>query len=119
MMMRGVGLSVACACALVAGLFAAPASAATTPCWKTVIADWSKDNSVDGRYPASCIRQAMVNAPADLKIYSSLEEDLQSAMRVRSVRRLSGVHTAAATLPSGGSSPLSRLVIVLAGIAVL
>ena len=85
-----------------------------------MIADWSKDNSVDGRYSASCLRQAMVSAPADLKIYSSLEDDLRAAMRVRSGRRLSGTHTSvAAALPSGGSSTLSPLVVVLAGIAVL
>jgi hypothetical protein len=97
------------------------APAAATPCWKTVIADWSKDNRVDGRYPATCIRDAMIHAPTDLKIYSSVEEDLQSALRARSVRRLAGVHggPAASIAAPNGSSSFSPLVIVLGGLGVL
>ena len=94
---------------------------ASTPCWKTVIADWSKDNRVDGRYPTACIRDAMVRAPTDLQIYSSIEDDLQSALRTRSVRRLAGVHTpaAASIAAPNGSSSLSPLVLVLGGLGVL
>lgn len=85
-----------------------------------MIADWAHDRSVDGRYPAPCLRQAMVNAPADLKIYSTLEDDLQSALRAQGLRRLTGVHRAAATLAEpGGSSTLSPLALVLGGLAVL
>jgi hypothetical protein len=95
-------------------------SVAATPCWQAVIADWSKDNKVDGNYSTACLRHAMVRAPTDLKIYSSLEDDLQSALRVHSVRRLAGVHRAAANLVApGSSSPLSPLVLVLAGVGVL
>lgn len=97
----------------------APARAAA-PCWKTVILDWSADDTVDGHYPATCVRTAMANAPADLKIYSSLEDDLRSVMRTRSARRLSGVHRTAATIVApNGSAALSPLAIVLAGLAVL
>ena len=119
--MRWLCLGFASACAASAFALSAPApTAAALPCWKTAIADWSKDNSIDGRYSASCLRQAMVSAPTDLKIYSSLEDDLRAAMRVRSSRRLAGAHTTvAAALPSSGSSALSPLVVVLAGIAVL
>jgi hypothetical protein len=102
------------------GAVSAPARAAA-PCWKAVILDWSKDNRVDGRYAAACIRAAMANAPTDLKIYSSLDDDLRAAMRTRSVRRLAGVHgTASASIvvPSR-SSALSPLAIVLAGLGVL
>jgi hypothetical protein len=109
-------------CALVVALLAIPATAsASTPCWKDVIADWSKDNSVDGRYAPRCIRQAMVNAPTDLKIYSSLEDDLQSALRARSARRLAGVHApAAASLAApSGSSAVSPLVVVLGALGLL
>jgi hypothetical protein len=113
-------LSVGIACAFAASAFAVSAAAPTAaaaPCWKNVIADWSNDNDVDGRYPAACLRQAMVNAPTDLKIYSSLEDDIQAALRARSARRLAGVHASAASLAApGGSSTLSPLVIVLAGL---
>jgi hypothetical protein len=98
-----------------------PSASATTPCWKAVVTDWSKDNTVDGRYPPVCLRQAMANAPTDLKIYSSLEDDLRSALRTRSVRRLAGVHapTAASLGTTNGSSALSPLVIVLGGLGLL
>lgn len=109
--------------ALVLALLAIPtAASASTPCWKDVIADWSKDNAVDGRYSPTCLRQAMVNAPTDLKIYSSLEDDLQSALRARSARRLAGVpaRPAAASLAEpSGSSAVSPLVVVLGGLGVL
>ncbi len=103
---------------IVLALLALPAAsaAAPTPCWKSVITDWSHDQHVDGRYSPACIRQAMQNAPTDLKIYSTLEDDLQAALQKRSARRLSGVHTSAAVVSPGGSSPLSPLVLVLAGI---
>lgn len=91
-------------------------ASAATPCWQAVIADWSKDGRIQGAYAAACFRQAMQNAPTDLKIYSTLEDDLQAALQKRSARRLSGVHTSAAVVSPGGSSPLSPLVLVLAGI---
>ena len=34
-----------------------------------------------GATPAACYRQAMQNAPTDLKVYSTIEDDLQSALR--------------------------------------
>jgi hypothetical protein len=120
---RWLYLSVVCCVSAWALALSAPApSTAARPCWKAVIADWSKDNKVDGRYPAACIRDAMVYAPTDLKIYSSLEDDLQTALRTRSVRRLSGVkHSASAATVVGASesSSVSPVVLVLGGLAVL
>jgi hypothetical protein len=93
---------------------------AAVPCWRAVIADWSQDGSIDGIYPAACYRQAMQNAPTDLRIYSSIEDDLQSALRQRSARRLAAAHPSAATvLASGGSSSLPFLVGLVAGLGVL
>src|SRR5205823_10956308 len=113
---------VACvlALSLALGVAAAP-SAAAAPCWQRVIADWSKDTSIDGRYPASCYRQAMQNAPTDLKIYSTLENDLQRALAFRSSRRLAAVHAPAAALdvPGGSSSSFSFLVALIAGLGTL
>lgn len=119
--MRRLALSCACALAVLGGALSAPGASAATPCWQAVIADWSRDNAVDGRYSPECLRQAMVNAPTDLKIYSSVEEDLRAALQTRSARRLSGAHsaTAASVATPGGSSPLSPLVLTLGGIAAL
>src|SRR5712691_10177170 len=74
----------------------APAAAAT-PCWQRVISDWSDDGSIQGSYALSCYRQAMQNAPTDLKIYSTVEDDLQRALalRSRSARRLAVAPVAA------------------------
>jgi hypothetical protein len=85
-----------------------------------VIADWSIDGSIDGRYPEACYRQAMQNAPTDLKVYSTLEEDLQSALRERSARRIAGVHVVAASIDTrGGSSSLPFLVAVVGGLGLV
>jgi hypothetical protein len=94
-----------------------PSSAsAAVPCWKAVIADWSRDGSVDGSYPATCYRQAMQNAPTDLKVYSTLEDDLQSALRQRTARRLAGTHVAPVSLGASGGSSFSLLVALVAGL---
>ena len=119
--MRRLGLGLSCASALLALAVAAPvAQATTTPCWKAVLADWSKDNHVDGNYSPACIRQAMAFAPTDLKIYSSLEDDLQAALQRRSARRLAGAHVSPASLAATGQgSTGSFLVALLAGLAAL
>src|SRR5712691_10041058 len=107
--------------ALFLGFGPRPATAAAAvPCWKSVIADWSRDGSIGGRYAPACYRQAMQNAPTDLKIYSTLEDDLQSALQSRLARRLSGVHAPPATLDgSGSSSSFAFLVALIAGLGVL
>jgi hypothetical protein len=106
-----------CALASAAVIAIPSTAAAATPCWKSVITDWSHDQKIDGRYSATCVRQAMQNAPTDLKIYSTIEDDLQAVLQKRSVRRLSGVHPAAASIVApGSSSTVSPLVIVLAGL---
>ena len=98
----------------------APRAAASTPCWKTVISDWSADSMLDGRYSATCLRQAMQNAPTDLQIYSTIEDDLQAALRTRSARRLSGVHVSPASVDAPSrSSSISPLVIVLGALGIV
>lgn len=115
--MRRLCLSLACAFAVLAFTTGAPASAGT-PCWKSVISDWSKDRTIEGRYPATCFRQATQNAPTDLKIYSTLEDDLQAALRARSSRRLAGAHVSTASIDAAGhSSAASLLIELLAGLA--
>ena len=109
------------ALAAASAVSATPAASATTPCWRAAIADWSVNGSIDARYPPACLRQAMQNAPTDLKIYSTLEDDLQAALRVRSARHLAGAgtHPTVASLDDPGrSSPVSQLAMVLGGLAI-
>jgi hypothetical protein len=100
----------------VAGTQSAPAA---TPCWQAVIADWSNDGHIQGTYSATCFRQAMQDAPTDLKVYSSLEDDLQSALARRSARRLAGAHEAPVALGTASGSSWSMLVGLVAGLAVV
>jgi len=102
--------------ALSSPLVDTPPAAAATACWKAVIADWSRNGSIAGTYPAACYRQAMQNAPTDLKVYSTLEDDLQSALRQHAARRLAGAHAAAASLETSGGSSFSFLVALVAGL---
>ena len=96
-----------------------PSATAAMPCWKAVIADWSSDGSINGTYPVTCYRHAMQNAPTDLKVYSTLEDDLQSALRQRTARRLAGAHVEPVSLGTSGGSSLSLLVALVAGAGAL
>lgn len=102
--------------ALSSPLVDTPPAAAATACWKAVIADWSRNGSIAGTYPAACYRQAMQNAPTDLKVYSTIEDDLQNALRQRTARRLTGAHVAAVSLETSGGSSFSMLVALVAGV---
>ena len=70
------------ASAAVISLAAALPAAAATPCWRAVINDWV-DGRIDGTYPVNCYRQAIPHLPADLRIYSSAEEDITRALQAR------------------------------------
>jgi hypothetical protein len=114
--------SILVALSLLLGLGLRPGPvAAAVPCWKSVMADWSRDGSIDRRYAPDCYRQAMLNAPTDLKIYSTLEDALQNALqkslRLDSARRLAGAHASPVSLgASGGSSSVSFLALLIAGL---
>lgn len=102
---------------------ASVASATRAPCWQRVIADWSGNGSIDGHYRTSCLQAAQRNAPTDLRIYSTLEDDLQRALQTRAARRVTGVsaHRAvqvASTVP-GASSSFMLLTALLAGLGAL
>jgi hypothetical protein len=83
------------ALAVLAGLAvgaAVPATAeAAKPCWKQLLNDWY-DGRIDRAYPIRCYREAIRNLPADVKTYSSAQEDLERAL-------------AAAIQRNGGQAP--------------
>jgi hypothetical protein len=64
-----------------AGLFAltGPASAAQTPCWKTLLNDWYKP-PINGTYPISCYQQAIDHLPTDAQAYSDAADQIRRAM---------------------------------------
>lgn len=58
-----------------------PASSAT-PCWKQILDDWYDNGRIDKIYPAHCYRQAEQHLPEDVRAYSDLPEQLQSARQL-------------------------------------
>jgi hypothetical protein len=58
---------------------AAPAAAATTPCWKQVINDWY-DGRIDNVYPAHCYSEAIAHLPEDVETYSSAKDEINRAL---------------------------------------
>ena len=111
----GAVIVVLAGCAFVAS----SAASAAAPCWRAVLADWSRNGAVRGTYPPACLRAAMQNAPTDLRIYSTLEDDLQAALRSDAPRRLAGVHLRSASLAGSGSSSLPLLAGLIGGLGLL
>ena len=75
----------------VAGALAAAAvlpgqAGAAVPCWQKVIDEWSVGR-LSLTHPIGCYREALKRAPTDLRVYSSLEEELDDAVHVISIRR--------------------------------
>ena len=98
------------------------ATAASGPCWQTLITDWS-DGQIEGRYPVACYRNAIANAPTDLKIYSTLDDDLRAALQTR-IATLSSAPALRRTLAlaspqqmaGSSSSTFARLAALLAAL---
>jgi hypothetical protein len=68
--------------AFVAALCAAavPSVAHAAPCYKRVIADWTKDGQINGHYSVTCLRKAYKKTPEDLADYSSILDDINAAI---------------------------------------
>ena len=81
------------AAGLVALAFAGSAGAAAG-CGARVIADW-RNGGLDRTFPVSCYRQALVQLPEDVRVYSSAQSDitraLQSRIRTRSLQAATSV----------------------------
>jgi len=68
--------------AVVAVPVAIPATAgAAVPCRNKIYNDWYGDGKIATTYPISCYRDALAHVHNDARIYSSLVEDIKSAMR--------------------------------------
>lgn len=119
LMLRSVLTVAALAGAIILTAGVGTASAAAQPCWRTVINDWY-DGQIDAQYPVHCYREALANAPGDLKMYSDLPADvnraLQSALRLQAIShpRTGGVdsarHSSNHSLPGRkASGPIGRV----------
>lgn len=111
--------------ALTASFGVAQASAAT-PCWPRLIADWADNGTVDGSFSPRCYRAAMAHAPTDLRIYSTIEDDLRFALQTRMLRRVSAetarkpaAHVATSTVRAGTSSTSPMVAALGAGLGII
>jgi hypothetical protein len=64
---------------------AAPASAAV-PCRDRIYNDWYHDGKIATSYSIACYRDALKNVPTDAREYSSLADDIRSAMQAALAR---------------------------------
>jgi hypothetical protein len=67
-----------------------PASAATSPCRNKVFNDWYPDGKIASTYPVACYQDALKHMQPDAVVYSSLGDDIRSAMRA-AMRRSQGL----------------------------
>jgi hypothetical protein len=59
-----------------------PASAkAAVPCRDRIYNDWYRHGKIASTYPLTCYRDALKHVPSDAAIYSSLKDDIRSALQ--------------------------------------
>ena len=75
---------------LLAVVLPGTASAAGTPCRNKIFNDWYPDGKIASTYPIACYRDALKHMPPDAAVYSSLGDDVRSAMRA-AMRRSQGL----------------------------
>jgi len=68
--------------ALLLAAVAVPGTAhGAVPCRDRIYNDWYGDGKIDTTYPIACYKDALKHIPADARIYSSLSDDITSAMQ--------------------------------------
>jgi hypothetical protein len=69
----------------VAAALAQPA-AAKAPCRDRIYDDWKKDGKIASTYPLSCYRDALKHIGSGDSVYTSLEDDIRSALQAAVLR---------------------------------
>ena len=87
-----------------AGLAAGPSSVS---CGERVLRDWSDDGRIEATFAPHCYREAIAHLPADVRVYSTAEDDITQALarvaaksRAGTPRRLSSGRVVLAKPPS-------------------
>lgn len=101
--------------ALLVAAFWPSAASAAVPCRNRIYNDWYGDGKIATTYPVACYRDALKHVHNDARIYSSLVDDIKSAMQgalerdrgAKSVpsqvgRGLTSVSETTSTAPRGG-----------------
>lgn len=74
---------------LAVAAFAPSTAGAAVPCRDRIYNDWYHDGKIASTYPISCYRDALKHVKGDAAIYSSLTDDIRSAMQA-AISRLHG-----------------------------
>jgi len=85
--MKRLVLPALAAVVLLAGAAFLPGTAkAATPCRDRIYNDWYRDGKIASSYPLACYRDALKHVPSDAAIYSSLQDDIRSALEAAIAR---------------------------------
>jgi hypothetical protein len=86
----------------------APATAgAAVPCRDRIYNDWYHDGKIATTYPIACYRDALKKVPTDAREYSSLADDIRSAMQ-GALARKHGQTQVPAQIGQGGAAKSPR-----------
>jgi hypothetical protein len=77
--------------------FGAATASAKAPCWRQIQDEWVANRHISTTYPLHCYREAIAHVPEDLRVYSSIEQDILAA-RQQAARR--GTRTLQVNPPS-------------------
>jgi hypothetical protein len=78
-------------------------ASAAVPCRDRIYNDWYADGKIATTYPLTCYRDALKHVPADAREYSSLADDIRSAMQ-SALARLHGRPKVPAQVGKGQAS---------------
>jgi hypothetical protein len=92
---------------LLVAAFAPATAGAAAPCRVRIYNDWYRDGKIATSYPVSCYRDALKNVPTDAKEYSSLADDIRSAMQ-GALARQKGQTKVPAQVGTGGAAASPR-----------
>src|SRR5215210_8746527 len=67
-----------------------PAAAKTTPCWKQVLNDWTRDQVINDKYPSRCIDEAIAKVPEDIRAYTDFVDQAEASRQARELYGSSG-----------------------------
>lgn len=87
--------------------FAASPAGAAVPCRDRIYNDWYADGKIATTYPISCYRDALKKVPTDAREYSSLADDIRSAMQ-GALAREHGQTKVPAQIGKGGAAQSPR-----------
>jgi hypothetical protein len=106
--MRRLVLLVVLAGAVVLAALAPASAKAAVPCRDRIYSDWYRHGKIASTYPLACYRDALTHVPNDAAIYSSLKDDIRSALQA-AIERSNG-KTVPAEVGHGLATPVSSQV---------